>query len=112
MKNFCGRAPFASLPRNVRDRKIQVIGYSLGVLMFLEIAACNIFLFFYFSASVLFLLRIFAELGLGIHAGSATEVSNERVLGDVARLVGQDRASLNNASIMALLLFYLKENEN
>jgi hypothetical protein len=96
----------------VRDPEAQVIGCSFDVLVFLSIAACSIFLFFHFFASALFLLRIFAELGLGIHAGSATEVSNERVLGDVARLVGQDRASVNNASIMALLLFYLKKNEN
>jgi hypothetical protein len=50
-----------------------------------------------------------AELGLTIHACCATEMTCERLLGDVARLVGKDRASLNNASIMALLMFYLKK---
>jgi hypothetical protein len=37
------------------------------------------------------------------------EMNCERILGDVGRLVGKDRASLNNASIMALLMFYLKK---
>jgi hypothetical protein len=51
---------------------------------------------------------LLAELGLTMHACCATEMNCERILGDVARLVGQDRASLNNASIMALLMFYHK----
>jgi hypothetical protein len=33
-----------------------------------------------------------------------------RVLGDVARLVEKDRVSLNNVSIMALLMFYYKKS--
>jgi hypothetical protein len=53
--------------------------------------------------------RLLAELGLRMHACCATEIDCERVLGDVARLVGNDRASLNNASIMALLMYYLKK---
>jgi hypothetical protein len=50
-----------------------------------------------------------ANLGLMMIACAATEMGCERVLGDVARLVGKDRVSLNNASIMSLLLFYFKK---
>jgi hypothetical protein len=51
-----------------------------------------------------------ADLGLMMIACAATEMGCERVLGDVARLVGKDRVSLNNASIMALLMFYYKKS--
>jgi hypothetical protein len=53
--------------------------------------------------------RILAELGLRMHACCASEINCERVLGYVARLVCKDRVSLNNASIMALFMYYLKK---
>ncbi|GHU18937.1 hypothetical protein FACS189472_08000 [Alphaproteobacteria bacterium] len=49
---------------------------------------------------------LFAELGLRMHACCATEVNCEPILGDISRLVGK---ALNNASIVALLMYYLKE---
>jgi hypothetical protein len=52
---------------------------------------------------------LFVELALTMHACVAHEIDCERELSDVSRLVGKDRASLNSASIMALLLFYSKK---
>jgi hypothetical protein len=46
-----------------------------------------------------------AEFGLIMHACCATEMNCERILGDVARLVGKDRASLNNeTSVKEMML--------
>jgi hypothetical protein len=53
---------------------------------------------------------LLADLGLTMHGCSCTEMNNERELGDVSRMVGSDRVSLSNASIMSLLLFYIKKN--
>jgi hypothetical protein len=52
---------------------------------------------------------LLAELELSTHVCSAIETNCERILSDVARLVGKDRVSLNNASSMALLMFHLKK---